>query len=195
MGLEYELKYRATPAQLQQLLARYGAEAQTISMETTYYDTPTGALSARWYTLRRRLENGSSVCTLKAPAENDARGEWEVECDTIEAGLSALCKLDTPADLAELTREGLVQVCSARFTRVARLLEIPGGTVELAMDTGILLGGGKEEALCEVEVELKTGTTEAAAAFAADLAAQYALQPERRSKFRRALALALAKGE
>ena len=56
-----------------------------------------------------------------------------------------------------------------------------------------MLGGGQEIPLCEVEVELKSGDPETAVAFATALAQRFGLEPEKKSKFRRALAL--AKGE
>ena len=40
MGREFELKYAAAPSQLEALKARY-PHLRPISMETTYYDTPT----------------------------------------------------------------------------------------------------------------------------------------------------------
>ena len=61
--------------------------------------------------------------------------------------------------------------------------------MELALDQGILLGGGKEVPLCELEVEHKEGNRASMEAFAAELAGIYNLQPERKSKFARALAL------
>ena len=59
----------------------------------------------------------------------------------------------------------------------------------MALDQGELLGGSRREPLCEVEVELKTGSMEACDRFARELAVQFGLQPEPRSKFSRALAL------
>ena len=105
MGIEFELKYRATP-EIQEELAKT-SQWHSISMETTYYDTPTKALSSRFFTLRRRLENGVSVCTLKAPAGELARGECETECDSIEEAISELCKLGCPPELPQLAAEGL----------------------------------------------------------------------------------------
>ena len=61
---------------------------------------------------------------------------------------------------------------------------------ELALDSGVLLGGGKEIALQEVELELKAGSEEALLALAKTVAAAYELTPEQASKFRRALTLA-----
>lgn len=189
MAIEYELKYRATPAALEAIQQTVAGHAQTIAMETTYYDTPSGSLSQRRYTLRRRMENGASVCTLKAPVNGPGRGEWELSCTDIEAATPLLCKLGAPADLQMLVQEGLIPVCGAKFTRIAKTLMLPQCTVELALDTGILIGGGRELPLCEVEVELKAGDFAACAAYAMDLAARFGLEPEPNSKFRRALAL------
>ena len=75
MGVEFELKYRATPETLAAIRAQVDGQVQHYAMHTTYYDTPEGALSARHYTLRRRMENDRSVCTLKYPAGSLGRGE------------------------------------------------------------------------------------------------------------------------
>ena len=189
MGIEFELKYRATPQLQQQILGEIPGADQRFSMQTTYYDTPSASLSARHYTLRRRMENEVSVCTLKAPATNSARGEWEVNCDSIETAIPMLCKLGCPADLPVLTAEGVVPICGARFTRIARTVELPDCVVELAIDEGVLMGGGKEIPLCEVEIELKSGSQAVCVAFAQKLAELYRLTPEEKSKFRRALDL------
>lgn len=189
MGREFELKYRATPEQLSAIRKDLGPFRE-IAMETTYYDTPDGSLSARKWTLRRRLENGVSICTLKTPGTGDVRGEWETECGSIGLAIGTLCKLGAPAELAGLTAAGLVEVCGARFTRLACLIGGPGCKVELALDQGVLLGGGRELTLREVEAELKEGSETAALAYAKALAEKYALIPETASKFKRALQLA-----
>ena len=61
--------------------------------------------------------------------------------------------------------------------------------MELALDEGALLGGGREEPLCEVEAELKRGRKEDTLALGAFLAETYGLTPEPKSKLARALAL------
>lgn len=193
MAVEFEIKFRATPEQLTALREAFSQEATTIVMQTTYFDTPDGKLSARKYTLRQRMENGLCVCTLKTPAGILGRGEFEVQQPRIEMAIEELCKLSGIRELPYLVKDGLIPVCGARFTRIAKTLILPGCTLELALDQGVLTGGGKEIPLCEVEAELKTGSREAVAAFALSLAKQYGLQPEMKSKFRRALAL--AKGE
>ena len=183
MGIEFELKYRATP-EIQAQLAKTGQWC-SISMETTYYDTPSKALSSRLFTLRRRLENGVSVCTLKAPAGGDARGEWETQCETIEAAIPELCKLGCPAQLPELIADGLEAVCGARFTRLAGTLNTEGCTVELALDQGVLINGEKEAPFAELEIELKHGYREEVQVMGHLLAAAYELEVENKSKFQR----------
>lgn len=189
MGKEFEIKFAATPAQLAELEAAFGP-LPPISMETTYYDAADGSLSARHITLRRRLENGNAVCTVKTPLGGLGRGEWETCCEDITAAIPVLCKLGCAEDLISLTACGIVPVCGARFTRLAASLTAEGCTLELALDRGVLLGGGREMPLCEVEVELKEGSEEGALAFARHLAETYGLRSEKKSKFRRALDLA-----
>ena len=190
MAIEYELKYQATEDILKQILAEYGQNpCQYFQMETTYYDTPSGALSARHYTLRRRMENEQSVCTLKTPAEGNGRNEQEIACGSIEEAIPVFCQTGAPEDFAQLVQEGLIVVCGAKFHRTAITLQLEDCVLELALDKGILTGGGKEIPLCEVEVELKEGDTFSADLFATILSSQYGLTVQKRSKFRRALAL------
>ena len=190
MGSEYELKYRADLESLRSIFTTFPARWQTISMETTYYDTPSRSLSQRRWTLRCRIENHVRVCTLKTPAGPIARGEYELRCDAVVKAVFELCKLAGLPELATAASSGLTAVCAARFTRKTQLLTYPEFTAELALDSGMLIGGGKEIPLCEVELELKTGSSNALCDFAAQLAAEFSLVAEQRSKFRRALDLA-----
>lgn len=188
MGVEYEWKFAAEPGLLPVIEKAYPGKTAVYQMETTYYDTQTGALSSRHYTLRRRLENGVSVCTLKTPA-GSARAEWEIRCEDISEAIRLLQNTDCPTDFFTLADQGVIPICAARFTRIAKEISLENATVELALDKGVLLGGGKEEPLCEVEVELKSGCTAACDLFAKTLAARFDLEIQPKSKFRRALAL------
>jgi len=188
MGREFELKYCCSAEDFEALKAAYTGYT-AIEMETTYFDTAEGTLGSFGWTLRTRLENGKSVCTLKTPLPDGSRGEWELDCEDIYAAIPALIEAGAPEDLKKYATD-LVVVCGARFTRLALALEIPGATVELALDKGKLIGGGRELPLQEVEVELKDGDDDAAIAFAKTLAEKYQLVPEKRSKYKRALMLA-----
>lgn len=190
MGIEYELKFRAEPDQQEALLKALALPTREIRMETTYYDTPAGELSRRHITLRRRMENELSVCTVKVPAPGGARGEWECHCPRIEDAIDELCKLGAPAELPHWVTDGLAPVCGAKFTRLAADIVTPEFTAELALDRGVLLGGGGEIPLCEVELELKSGDRSAMDGYTRILAARFGLISEKKSKFARAKALA-----
>ena len=188
VGTEYERKFLATPQALTAIKEAYAGEDVQIDMETTYYDTPGGSLSGHRFMLRKRMENGIPVCTLKAPVDN-ALGEWEVVCESVDKAVFQLLEQGCPKELAALAKEGLVAICGGRIHRIAKTVVLPQGVVELALDNGILFGGQREEAVCEVEVELKSGATEMCDAFAEELAERFGLTEGTVSKFRRALAL------
>lgn len=191
MGREFELKYRASEDVLEAVEQKYTGW-EIIQMETTYYDTPSHQLSRLRWTLRSRIENGHSICTLKTPLPDGSRGEWETECSQILEAIPRLIAAGAPGELASFSAEGIAAVCGARFTRRAAKLTIDGAVVELALDRGVLTGGGSELPLCEMEAELKEGDDAAALRFAQALASEFSLTPEPMSKFARAQALAQA---
>lgn len=189
MGIEFELKYRASAGAHERIRNAFPGGYAEIPMTTSYYDTPDGALSRRHWTLRHRQEGGRHVCTLKTPAPGGARGEWEVECEKIEDAVPALARTSGLAELPVLTGQGLVLSCGARFTRLAKMLEGEGFTAELALDRGVLINGEKRLEFAEVELELKSGEPERLTAFADTFAQKFALETEPKSKYARARAL------
>ena len=189
MGTEFELKYAAEESAFEGL-KRETTDWKAYQMATTYYDTPGAQLGRLHWTLRRRFENGVSVCTLKTPAAGFGRNEFELEWDDIHTAIPRLVAAGAPAGLLELTAGGIEEVCAARFDRLAGKVVLGDTVVELALDKGVLMGGGKEQPFVEVEVELKSGSQETAVIYARTLAAHFGLRPERRSKYKRALMLA-----
>lgn len=190
MAREFELKYSADGEKITAIRETYGPFTP-ISMETAYYDTPDLKLAMHHWTLRRRLENNVSVCTFKKPLDDGSRAEWEVTCENIMQGVMELCQAGAPWELMRSAAGGLIQTCGARFTRLAATLTLPECTVELALDEGVLIGASKEQPFAEVEVELKSGDDAAAVAFAQALAAEFGLVSEKKSKFVRAMMLAM----
>ena len=190
MGMELEWKFRATPEAREAICRSVNGPEQIYEMATTYYDTPTGAFSARHCTLRRRMENDRSVCTLKTPTGGRGRNEFELESPDIQTAAARLCALSGIEELSALLQEGLQEACYARFTRIAKTVKLPECTLELALDSGVLGGGGRQQPLCEIEVELKSGNEARAEAYAMQLAVAYGLVGEPMSKFARARKLA-----
>lgn len=169
--------------------AAMAGPVRPIAMETTYFDTPDGSLRKKRWTLRRRLENGVSVVTLKTPSEvPHCRNEWETRAEEVLEALPSLVVLGAPEAL--LAVDTVVPLCGAAFLRRAALLELPGCTAELAIDEGRLFGGGREEPLLELELELKEGDPAAMFALTDRLCRGYGLREEKKSKFSRAASLA-----
>ena len=188
MGREFELKYQATPEIIAEIRGKFG-DFTPISMETTYYDTADFSLRKRKWTLRQRLENGRAVCTVKTPLPDGSRGEWEVESPDLTAGAARLCAMGAPGEILDYVNQGVAPFCGARFTRLAKTIDLPGGKAELALDAGVLLGGGREQPFAEVEVELKDGEDAVALDFAEALAKEFGLKEQPKSKLARAMAL------
>jgi len=199
MATELEFKLAVqTPALLEQIL--FDAQITQIrtepfrllEMATVYYDTPERDLKQRKWTLRLRQENFDLIATLKTPGTGRARGEWSCPAVSITEALPLLVGAGAPEELLPLLEgKTLLPSCMAQFTRRAADVRFADGTVcELCGDIGMLMGGTAQEDFCELEVELKEGSEETAAAFAEELAERFDLQEEVRSKFARAAALA-----
>lgn len=185
MALEFELKFAADPKVFPRIQEELGSFTP-ISMETTYLDTPDGAISARRWMLRRRLENGRALYTLKTPLPGSARGEWESAAPSWEGALEELLAQGAPQALKALTSPGLIPTCGAQFTRLVKTISHRESTLELALDAGKFLAPGREAPFAEVEVELKAGSQDAAVDFAQSLAARFDLHPQEKSKAQRA---------
>ncbi len=179
MAIELEYKFAADPQTLHQIAEAFGP-FRRIQMQTSYYDTPSRSFSRARCTFRLRRENAVCICTLKTPLPDGSRQEWECEAQSIQEGLE---KLPQAAALADGPLE---TVCGARFTRLA----CDVGTAELALDQGVLIGGGREIPFWEVEAEHKRGDPAETLAFAQALAEKFGLAAEHKSKFARAMALA-----
>ena len=186
MGTEYELKFRADAAVLEAIRDAFPGDWRRIPMKTTYYDTPDGAISARRWTLRHRMEGETHVCTQKTPAEGHARAETEIQCSDIRAAIPLLARASGMEELNALAAGGLIPVCGAEFVRLAKTMDMAGCVGELALDQGVLRNGSKELPFAEVEAELKQGRRTELDAFGAVLALKYHLEREPRSKYLRA---------
>lgn len=198
MATELEIKYTLGDLQLldcilcdRDIRGKMAEYFRYIRMETTYYDTEDGTLSAQKQTLRLRKEDERSVITFKTAAEGYARGEWEVEGEYLDEAAEELVKQGAPAHLTQAVEQGVVPVCGAKFTRIEAQLVLDGCRCILSGDIGELFADGKSEPLCEMEFELAEGKADEMLAFAGMIAERYHLKEEDKSKFARARALAV----
>lgn len=181
-------------------LSPYIRGSKDIAMHATYYDTVDGDVRALRGGLRRREENGLSVCSLKLEIEvsdgKATREEYEVACDDIRQALELLPEAGAPRDVCEMLAGKELKVnCETEFDR--RAFKLAVGTqgaadafeAELAFDEGVLRREGREQEFREMELEHKVGSLDAFNDFALDIQDTAHLTPQPLSKLARAMSL------
>ena len=203
MSKEIELKLSLDPkaaARVARLpiLQRLAAGKPAIrSLRSTYYDTPDAALRSAHLSLRVRRVGRAWVQTLKA--DGTAAGGLHVRIESEQR--VAIGALDPGKIEDARTRKKLCRLydrgeLAPRFETFVRrttwlLHTADGGVVECALDRGrVQTADGRRHApLCEVELELKSGSPAALYDIARELSRSLPLKPEDRSKAERGYAL------
>lgn len=151
---EIELKFLCDPADLTAILAA-APTGETVCKDqvSTYFDTPAGDLKAKRISLRIRESRGKRIQTLKR-GDGFARDEHElaVAGEALDLTMAALKEALPPAK-----RKTLAPVFTVRVRREQRTFVYDGATIEMAVDQGEVLAGGRTKAISEVELELKAG--------------------------------------
>ncbi|SEG82697.1 CYTH domain-containing protein [Marinobacterium lutimaris] len=204
MGAETELKLGLLPEYGPEvaglpILEQYAkAEPECRQLDNTYFDTPDHALTAARVALRIRRDGERYIQTLKTAGDGrgglSVRGEWEwelaepvLELDKVRAHLPP--QLNDDALLTTLE-----PVFDTNFERHIWLLGGGEGAeawqVEMALDRGEIRAGLQSTELSELELELKSGPTEALFQLALEIARQIPVQVRDDSKAQRGYALA-----
>ncbi len=186
-GREIELKFLLEPTEVPALLAAMPpGESVVKAMTAIYYDTDDGRLRRLGFGLRVRRTGEVRIQTLKSVLGADGgRDEWEwpVASDAADPALLT----DTPAALpADLILEPQFTVT---VRRTVRIVEIPGARIEIALDDGEVLAGGRREPFLELELELLSGPASALGQLATRLQAQVSLTPSTVTKAERGFRL------
>lgn len=191
MAKETEIKLRISPASLATLpqhpvlAARCVGPWQTRELLNRYYDTADFALANAQVALRIRRDGEQLIQTLKSKGSSVAglseRNEWDWTLKSNRLVLSHLDDSCWPASLAKLDKKQLKAVFSTDFKRqFAELRWQRDGVetvVEVALDQGLVMADTQQEAICEVELELRAGDPAALLELALELAADVALMP------------------
>lgn len=165
--IEIELKLALPPAQVARflrLMARRRPPTRQ-ALVTRYYDTPAFELAGLGVALRLRRVGRRWVQTLKTEG---ARGgglsrREEHECPVARGALDwsrfpPAAQARVPAGL----RPALGVAFETRFERSAWQIEARDGTrIEVALDVGEVRAGRRREPICEIELELKSGSPDA----------------------------------
>lgn len=203
--VETELKLHLQAPELWQevkcaLLTLEGLVAESIKQdvfEAHYYDTPTQALARNGLAYRVRREHEAWVATVKSGGSTTGglhqRQEWNVAVDGPDPDISVFSD-ELAAQLKDAVgTEGLLSIVGTYFERQSCIVRLADGSeVEIAADQGQIHAEatGLVAPILEIELELKAGSPTVLLPLGAQLAAQYPLQLESRSKYARGLELA-----
>ncbi|WP_432697212.1 inorganic triphosphatase [Marinobacterium sp. YM272] len=204
MGAETELKlgllpeYGADVAGLPILEQYSRAEPECRQLDNTYFDTPEHALTGARVALRIRRDGERYIQTLKTAGEGRAglsvRGEWEWQLDEPVLDLDKFRPHLPPQLNDDSLLAQLQPVFDTNFERHIWLLGAGEGAeawqVEVALDRGEIRAGQQAMELSELELELKSGPTEALFQLALEIARQIPVQVRDDSKAQRGYALA-----
>ena len=191
MTVEQELKLHVPQPSRQALKEIVNtAAAKTIHLHAFYFDTCERELAQAGIALRLRKENGIWIQTIKLPGD-DALSKIEYNHSRPEPTLDFKVYMGTPAEQAF---KQLKNDLSARFEtdiyRTLRLEETPYGVLELAYDSGFIRSLNLEIPVCELELELKEGSSAAIFSVAKAWQQQYQFILDFRSKAERGDTLA-----
>lgn len=167
-----------------------------LEMEAMYYDTTDNLIARCHGGLRLRRENETRVVCLKLAAESGfggarkAREEYECTAPDIRTGIQNLPAAGAPQDICDcLLQANLIELGRTAFTRFWFLLSYQGCTCELAFDYGKLTRNGRVGPICEMELELKSGSEADFDALAVQLQQEFDLKPQPLSKLARMMRL------
>lgn len=200
METEIELKFFVSPEFSSQLLRKI-SEAKILQQSSrmlgnVYFDTPDQILRQHDIGLRVRRFDDVFVQTLKTAGRVVAglhqRPEYNAETTGNDPDLSL-----HPADawpeginVAEVQQQ-LAPLFSTDFERQQWLIAMPDGSqIELAFDQGEVSANGRTSPICEVELELKSGQTDALFTLARELCADGGMRLGNLSKAARGYRLA-----
>lgn len=191
MVKETEIKLRASRATLAALRnhpllkKRNKSGWQHGELFNQYYDTPARDLARARVALRLRRDGEQYIQTLKSRGQSVAglseRNEWDWYLERPELDLGRLGDDCWPAELATLDKAALQPIFTTDFARDKAEIAWGRGkakvVIEAALDLGKVLAAGREEEICELELELREGEPAALLELACELAADLPLMP------------------
>ena len=204
--MEIELKLLLTPQAAQSfrthpLLEKYGTgQPREEKLTGTYYDTSNCDLRRAGAGLRVRQVDGRWVQTMKAgggvASGLHSRHEWESPVAGPAPDLAVLRELvDHGSSWNKLLRsreveQGLLPAFTTSVTRTIWDLRLADRTeIECVLDQGSLESGKNKEAICEIELELKSGNANQLYGMALELLESIPMQIGNASKAERGYAL------
>jgi len=194
--MEIELKLALQPrhaARIRRHPLLSSSQPQQHALLSIYFDTPKFDLMRRGIALRVRRIGKQWIQTLKAEAHSvgalTSRPEWEaVVAYGDRPDFSALpqAALDL---LSGIKHKRVAPVFTTEFRRTTWQIGDGAAQAEVALDRGKITAAGRSRAICEVEIELKSGQPEFLFDIAEQLLHAAPLHVEPRSKAERGYVL------
>ena len=204
--LEIELKYAIPDKNIAEdiwqdsCLADMGepVSKEQLTFKAAYFDTEDGILASNDIAFRVRIEGSRSVASLKWGGKSEGALHTREEINVPIDGEACLIMPD-PAIFKEseiglqmmklIEEKPLASVMETGFLRRRMRVDTGGSIVEVSIDTGDIMTDAGSQPICELELELFSGSQDDLVELGKKLSARYSLLPEERSKYARGLAL------
>jgi triphosphatase len=166
MGTENEIRFEASPHDLQRLAATRilqrndGQPAKQKYLVSTYFDTAKQKLRQKGVSLRIRQDGKKRLQTIKTTEDgiSSRRGEWESKLDADGPDLRAARGTALQPLISKKLKRDLKPIFATHVHRTfVPIRPRNGSIVELALDEGDVRGGRQSSQIAEVELELKKG--------------------------------------
>lgn len=136
--------------------------SETVELGNSYYDTPEQFFASQQMGLRVRSQNHQFEITLKTKGEIvgglHIRPEYNLPLSSPKPDFAVLVeKFQLPFENAAEINHCLQATFSTDFTRQTWLLKVGVSEIEVALDHGVIKNTYGEEAICELEFEIKKG--------------------------------------
>ena len=166
---ELELKLELTREELQRVRAhpalggRAVGEPVTRTLHSIYFDTPDYRLKALGIFFRLRSDGDNWLQTVEAGAARTSGATKSIAAqDGVkrpEPDLRSIPNRRIRRTIEKAVERSILEpVFETVVQRTTRQLHSAEGSLELALDEGVLRAGSAEDSLCEAELELKSGS-------------------------------------
>ncbi|MFZ2077053.1 MAG: CHAD domain-containing protein [Xanthobacteraceae bacterium] len=163
---EIEIKLELAPANVPDLkkipfLRAVKPAPKSATQVSVYFDTDSQKLRKKGLILRVRREGRRHTQTIKATAHagDFERDEWEAEIAGNEPDLDQVSGTALEPLLTKKLRRRLKPVFETRVRRTVYPLVDDAHAIALTLDQGTIDTGTRSQSLCEIELELKRGST------------------------------------
>ncbi|MCL1983292.1 MAG: CYTH domain-containing protein [Clostridiales bacterium] len=171
---------------------------EKLPFKAAYFDTDDGVLAASDIAFRVRLEGSRVVAALKWAGKCEGALHTREEINVPIDGEACLIMPDSAIFkesgvgrqmMALIEGRQLASIMEVGFLRRRLRVDTGESLIEVSIDVGEIVADSGTLPICELELELFSGSQESLVELGNELAKRYSLTPESRSKYFRGLVL------